>query len=76
MSDESFEFTPGPTPKFPKLIMRAFTSPDEHAEWVFTPPNDAGWFEYKFEAKQENGVLFINFDRTIMTPKNPDAGQS
>jgi hypothetical protein len=32
----------------------------------------AGWFDYKFEAKQENGVLFINFDRTIMTPRAPE----
>lgn len=73
MSDEGFKFTPSPEEKFPKLIMRAFTSPDQFAEWIFTPPNDAGWFEYKFEAKQENGVLFVNFDRHCMTPKAPDA---
>lgn len=69
MSDESFDFTPGPQPKFPALIMRAFTAPSTHVEWVFTPPDGGGWFEYKFEAKQENGVLFINFDRTLMMPK-------
>lgn len=72
MSDESFKFTPGPNPKFPKLIMRAFTSPDDFAEWVFTPPEGGGWFEYRFEARHENGTLFINFDSSIMTPK---AGQ-
>ena len=72
MSDESFKFTPGPTPKFPALIMRAFTGPDQHAEWILTPPNDAGWFTYSFEAKQENGVLFINFDRAMMQPKAPE----
>lgn len=71
MSDESFRFKPGKAPKFPMLIMRAFTAPDSHAEWVLTPPNGAGWFEYRFEAKQENGVLFINFDRAIMMPKPP-----
>lgn len=69
MSDESFKFQPGKTPKFPALIMRAFTAPEKHAEWILTPPNDAGWFEYKFEAKQENGVLHINFEPTMMTPK-------
>lgn len=46
-----------------------FTSPDTFVEWVFTPPNDAGWFDYKFEAKQENGVLYINFDKTMMMPR-------
>lgn len=69
MSDESQKFTPGPTPKFPALIMRAFTAPDTHVEWVFTPPNNDGWYDYKFEAKQENGVLFINFDSSIMQPR-------
>lgn len=39
-------------------------------DWVFTPPNGAGWFDYKFEAKQENGVLYINFDKTMMMPRN------
>lgn len=72
MSDESFDFTPEPESKFPKLIMRAFTSPDDYAEWIFTPPNDAGFFEYRFEAKQERGVLFINFDRNVMLPKPPE----
>lgn len=72
MSDEGHKFTPGKRPKFPALIMRAFTAEDTHVEWDFTPPNDTGWFEYKFEAKQENGVLFINFDRSIMAPKAPE----
>lgn len=72
MSDEIFKFTPGRTPKFPMLVMRAFSDADNHAEWILTPPNDAGWFEYRFEAKQENGVLFINFDESIMTPKGPE----
>jgi hypothetical protein len=72
VSDESFDFTPGPEPKFPKLIMRAFTSQDQYVEWIFTPPNDAGWFHYKFEAKQENEVLFVNFDQSIMTPRTPE----
>ena len=71
MSDEGFKFTAGPEPKFPKLIMRAFTSPDNFAEWIFTPPEGAGYFEYRFEAKQEDGKLFINFDRSIMLPKGP-----
>ena len=69
MSDEGQKFTPGSTPKFPKLVMRAFTSPDQFAEWILTPPNDSGWFTYQFEAQQENGVLFVNFDRNIMLPK-------
>lgn len=69
MSDEGQKFTPGPTPKFPKLVMRAFVGPDQFVEWVLTPPDDGGWFEYKFEAQQENGVLFVNFDRNIMMPK-------
>lgn len=72
MSDESFRFTAGPEPKFPKLVMRAFTSPDNHAEWIFTPPDNAGWFTYKFEAKQENGVLFLTMGPDTMTPKCPD----
>lgn len=72
MSDEGFKFTPSPESKFPKLIMRAFTGPDQFVEWNFTPPDDTGWFNYKFEAKQENGVLFVNFDRTIMTPREPE----
>ena len=72
MSDESFKFTPGPEPKFPKLIMRAFTGPTQFVEWIFTPPEDAGWFTYKFEAKQEKGVLFVNFDSGIMTPRGPE----
>lgn len=74
MTDESGKFSPRKTPKFPALIMRAFAGPDpgEHAEWVLTPPNDAGWFEYRFEAKQEDGRLFINFDESMMKPKPPD----
>jgi hypothetical protein len=52
--------------------MRAFTSPDQFVEWIFTPPNDAGWFDYKFEAQQKDGILHINFDHTIMTPKRPE----
>lgn len=72
MSDEGFKFTPAPNSKFPKLIMRAFTSPDNFAEWNFTPPEGGGYFTYKFEAKQENGFLHINFDETIMQPKAPD----
>jgi hypothetical protein len=75
LSDPSHKFTPGKQPKFPALIMRAFVSAEQHVEWVFTPPNDAGWFDYKFEAKQENGVLYVNFDSSMMTPRNPDSGQ-
>lgn len=69
MSDESFKFTPGPEPKFPKLIMRAFTGPDQFVEWIFTPPNNGGWFVYRFEAQQLDEVLHVNFDRSMMTPK-------
>lgn len=72
MTDASFKFTPGPEPKFPKLIMRAFTADDIFVEWILTPPENAGWFDYKFEAKQEDGVLFVNFDRRIMTPREPE----
>jgi hypothetical protein len=72
LTDESFKFTPGPEPKFPKLIMRAFTGPDQFVEWVFTPPEGGGYFEYRFEAKQEAGILFVNFDHSIMTPKAPE----
>lgn len=71
MTDESFKFTPAPNSKFPKLIMRAFASPDDFAEWVLTPPNDAGWFDYKFEAKQEDGILHVNFGTDLMMPKEP-----
>lgn len=72
MSDESQKFTPGRSPKYPMLVMRAFVNVDSHVEWILTPPEGAGWFEYKFEAKQENGVLFINFDRTMMQPRLPE----
>jgi hypothetical protein len=72
VSDESFKFTPGKTPKFPMLVMRAFSDADNFAEWILTPAEGAGWFEYRFEAKQENGSLFINFDRSMMQPKPPD----
>lgn len=72
MSDESGKFSPRKPPKFPALIMRAFAGPDEHAEWILTPPDNAGWFEYRFEAKQENGQLFINFEADMMKPKPPD----
>jgi hypothetical protein len=72
VSDESFEFVPAPGSEFPKLIMRAFTAPEQFAEWIFTPPNDGGWFNYKFEAQQKDGVLYVNFDRTVMTPKPPE----
>lgn len=69
MSDEGHKFTPGPTPKFPALIMRAYTAQGQYIEWVLTPPDDGGWFTYQFEAQQENSVLFVNFDRNIMMPK-------
>lgn len=72
MSDESQKFTPGKQPKYPMLVMRAFATADNHAEWILTPPEDAGWFDYKFEAKQEGGVLFINFDQTMMKPREPE----
>ncbi len=72
MSDEGQKFIPGKTPKYPMLVMRAFSTPDQFAEWILTPPEGAGWFDYKFEAKQENGVLFINFDQTLMTPREPE----
>jgi hypothetical protein len=72
LSDESFKFTPGKTPKFPMLVMRAFSDADNHVEWILTPAEGAGWYDYKFEAKQEGGVLFVNFDRTMMMPRNPD----
>lgn len=69
MTDPTHKFTPGPSPKFPSLIMRAFTGPDTFVEWIFTPPNDAGWFDYKFEAQQKDGVLHVNFDPSMMTPR-------
>ena len=69
MSKEGFDFTPGANPKFPKLIMRAFTGPDKFVEWVFTPPNDGGMFTYAFEAEQKEGILYVNFDERIMMPK-------
>lgn len=73
MSDESFKFTPGRTPKFPALIMRAYTAPNQYVEWTFTPPDGGGFFSYEFEAKQEDGILHINFDiATLMRPKAPD----
>lgn len=72
MSDEGQKFTPGKQPKFPMLVMRAFTAPNQFVEWILTPPEGAGWFDYKFEAKQENYNLFINFDRTMMTPRVPE----
>lgn len=73
VSDENFKFTPSPNSKFPKLIMRAFTSPDDFVEWVFTPPEGAGFFTYQFEAKQEGGILHINMDpKTAMIPKAPE----
>lgn len=69
MSDEGHKFTPGPGSKFPALIMRAYIGENQFVEWVFTPPESGGWFEYKFEAKQENEILHINFDQNIMMPK-------
>lgn len=69
MSVEGFRFEPEKPPKFPALIMRAYVGENQFIEWIFTPPNDAGWFDYKFEAKQDNGVLHINFDHSIMTPR-------
>lgn len=72
MSDEGQKFTPGKQPKYPMLVMRAFAAADQHAEWILTPPEGAGWFDYKFEAKQEGGVLFINFDQTMMQPRAPE----
>lgn len=72
MSDEDQKFTPGKQPKYPMLVMRAFAAADQHAEWILTPPEGAGWFDYKFEAKQEGGVLFINFDQTMMQPRAPE----
>lgn len=72
MSDESGKFIPGKQPKFPALIMRAYVGPEQFIEWIFTPAEGAGWFDYKFEAKQENGILHINFDHTIMQPRAPE----
>lgn len=72
MSNEGFKFRPCKQPKFPCLVMRAFSAPDDHAEWILTPPEGAGWFDYKFEACMENGKLFINFDSSIMTPREPE----
>lgn len=72
MTDLSGKFTPGKRPKYPMLVMRAFANVDTHAEWILTPPEGAGWFDYKFEAKQEGGVLFINFDETMMQPRVPE----
>lgn len=69
MSDEGHKFTPEPEAKFPRLIMRAFTSPETFVEWNFTPPDNTGWFDYKFEAQQQNGVLFINMTHDSMKPK-------
>lgn len=72
MSVEGFKFEPAKAPKFPLLVMRAFSDADNFAEWILTPTEGAGWYDYKFEAKQEGGNLFINFDRSMMVPRNPD----
>lgn len=69
MSDEGGKFLPHKQGKFPALMMRAFSSQDQFAEWNLTPPEGGGFFEYRFEAKQENGILFINFDQSMMMPK-------
>lgn len=72
MSVGNFKFGPAKQPKFPLLVMRAFATADDHAEWILTPPEGGGWFNYKFEARQENGVLFINFDQSMMKPRLPE----
>lgn len=73
MTDVNHKFTPGRTPKYPTLIMRAYTGPKQYVEFKFTPPEGAGFFEYEFEAKQEDGILHINYDRsTLMKPKAPE----
>lgn len=69
MSDEGFKFIPEPEAKFPRLIMRAFTSPDNFVEWNFTPPDGAGFFTISFDTKQEKGVLHINMAPDSMKPK-------
>lgn len=70
MSAEGFNFDPRPEQlKFPVLIMRAYVSDGNFAEWILTPPEGGGWFEYKFDARQENGMLYINFDQSMMMPK-------
>lgn len=72
MSVEGFQFDPASDPRFPKLVMRAFQEAEEFAEWILTPPEGAGWFVYKFEAKQENGVLHLTIEPDFMTPKGPE----
>lgn len=72
MSDESGKFLPAKQPEFPALIMRAYIGPNQFVEWVFTPAEGAGWFDYKFEAKQEAGILHVNFDQSIMKPRLPE----
>lgn len=72
MSDESQKFTPGRQPKYPAIIMRSYVSPGCYVEWILTPPEGAGWFDYKFEAKQEDGILHINFDQSMMQPRAPE----
>ncbi len=72
MSDESFKFTPRPEAEFPVLLMRAFTSEENFVEWDFTPPDNTGWFTYKFEAQQKNGILYINMYLDTMKPKPPE----
>lgn len=72
MSDEGGKFTPRKQPKFPALILRAYVGPKNFVEWILTPPDDAGWFDYKFEAKQETGILYVDFDQTMMKPRLPE----
>lgn len=69
MSREGFRFEPEKPPKFPALIMRAYVSDGQFVEWILTPPEGAGWFDYKFEARQDNGILQINFDESMMMPR-------
>lgn len=69
MSDESFRFTPGPQPEFPRLVMRAFISPDQFVEWIFTPPPTGTKFCYHFHAMQsEEGVLHVDMFPDTMQP--------
>lgn len=69
MSDENFKFTPGPEPKFPRLIMRAFVSPDQFVEWNFTPPPEGKRYVVHFTVMQDvNEILHIDFMPETMQP--------
>jgi hypothetical protein len=70
VSAEGYHFPQRPEqPKYPALILRAYVGDNQFVEWMLTPPDNAGWFDYKFEARQIDGVLYINFDQSMMMPR-------